>query len=98
VEISKKAQDMAEHGSYEAEVYQAYIDNVGEKYTEAENVEEAYQGEYSSDEDFAQQLAEDIGAIQADMQWPYTCIDWEHAANELMYDYFESNGYYFRNS
>ena len=26
-----------------------------------------------------------------------TCIDWEFASRELMYDYFEVDGYYFRN-
>lgn len=59
--------------------------------------EEAYQGTYSSDEDFAQELAEQLGEIKKDVSWPYTCIDWEHAAKELMYDYAEENGHYFRN-
>jgi hypothetical protein len=61
------------------------------------NIEEAYAGQYDSDEEFAEQLAEDLGYINNDVSWPYTCIDWEQAARELMYDYFESNGYYFRN-
>lgn len=43
---------------------------------------------------YAQELAEDIGAIKADATWPHTCIDWEHAARELRYDYssIEING------
>ena len=36
---------------------------------------------------YAQELAEDIGAVKSDAQWPHTCIDWEHAARELQYDY-----------
>lgn len=36
---------------------------------------------------YAQDLAEDIGAIKAEAQWPYTCIDWEQAARELRMDY-----------
>jgi hypothetical protein len=36
---------------------------------------------------YAQELAEDIGAVKADAQWPHTCIDWEQAARELRYDY-----------
>ena len=36
---------------------------------------------------YAQELAEDIGAVKSDAQWPHTCIDWEHAARELKYDY-----------
>jgi len=36
---------------------------------------------------YAQDLAEDIGAIDRDAKWPHNCIDWEHAARELQYDY-----------
>ena len=36
---------------------------------------------------YAEELADDIGAIPKDAQWPMTCIDWEHAARELQYDY-----------
>jgi hypothetical protein len=38
-------------------------------------------------EDYARQLAEDIGAIPDDAGWPCTCIDWEQAARELAMDY-----------
>ena len=38
-------------------------------------------------EDYARQLAEDIGAIPDDLAWPCTCIDWEQAAKELEQDY-----------
>ena len=38
-------------------------------------------------EDYAQELAEDIGAIRSDAAWPATCIDWKRAARELRYDY-----------
>jgi antirestriction protein len=61
-----------------------------------EMVEELYQGEYDDDEDFAYSLAEDVGLLQEDVQWPYTCIDWGHAARDLMYDYGASGGHYFR--
>lgn len=37
--------------------------------------------------DYAQELAEDIGAIPADAKWPNNCIDWDQAARELQYDY-----------
>jgi hypothetical protein len=40
-------------------------------------------------EDYARQLAEDIGAIGKDTQWPATCIDWEQAAEQLKEDYME---------
>ena len=38
-------------------------------------------------EDYARQLAEDIGAIPEGLQWPVNCIDWGRAARELRYDY-----------
>lgn len=38
-------------------------------------------------EDYAQELAEDIGAIDKAAVWPNTCIDWEQAARELQQDY-----------
>lgn len=61
------------------------------------NMEEGYQGEYNSDEEFAQSMADELGLTNKELSWPYTCIDWEYAAKELMYDYFEVNGHYFRN-
>lgn len=39
-------------------------------------------------EEYAQQLAEDIGAINRDASWPNDCIDWEKAADALKMDYF----------
>lgn len=49
---------------------------------------------------YAQQLAEDIGAIQRDTSWPNNCIDWDAAADELKTDYttvdFDGETYYVR--
>ena len=38
-------------------------------------------------EEYARELAEDIGAIQSDQGWPNYCIDWTFAAEELQNDY-----------
>lgn len=38
-------------------------------------------------EDYAQQLAEDIGAIPRDLSWPLYSINWERAARDLQMDY-----------
>ena len=38
-------------------------------------------------ETYAQELADDIGAIDKDAKWPQTCIDWAWAARELQSDY-----------
>ncbi len=50
--------------------------------------------------EYAQQFAEDIGAISRETQWPLHCIDWEKAADELAMDYslvtFQGTDYYVR--
>lgn len=38
-------------------------------------------------EDYAKELAHDIGALSKDCAWPASCIDWEQAAYELQQDY-----------
>lgn len=94
--ISKQAEEMSKENSLIPEINQAYIDNVGAEYATAEQVAEAYSGQFPSDEDFAQDIAEQLGT-EIKTEWPLYCIDWEYAARELMIDYFESDGYYFQN-
>lgn len=64
----------------------------------AEAFGKAYQGRWDSREDFAEQLAEDIGWTFAEM-WPHNCIDWERAARDLFLigEYWEEDGHVFRN-
>lgn len=49
---------------------------------------------------YAQEFAEDIGAIDNNADWPNNCIDWEQAARELQMDYssieFDGVTYYAR--
>ena len=40
-------------------------------------------------EDYARELAEDIGAVSKDLSWPACHIDWEAAADALKMDYTE---------
>jgi len=51
-------------------------------------------------EDYAQELAEDIGAIDNNATWPNNCIDWERATRELQMDYtqvdFDGVAYWIR--
>lgn len=42
-------------------------------------------------EDYARQLAEDIGAVPDEYRWPTSCIDWTQAAHELSMDYTSVN-------
>lgn len=50
--------------------------------------------------DYAQQLADDIGAIDTDAGWPTSYIDWEAAATALQMDYssvvFDGRDYWYR--
>lgn len=92
-----------EDADNDLEVYEAYEDNMSTCPSSAsdiqeliENADEAYQGEYKDDEDFAREMADQLGSVDKNASWPMNCIDWEFAAKELMYDYFESNGHYFR--
>jgi len=97
-EEEKLAQMMEEYGIDEdqKEACEAYLSVMGSG-TDLRNFEESYSGEYDSDEDFAQEQAEQLGLINESATWPNNCIDWELAARELMYDYSEQDGYYFRN-
>lgn len=38
-------------------------------------------------EQYAEELADDIGAINSKAGWPLTCIDWKEAADQLKQDY-----------
>jgi len=77
------------------EVIDAYLSIMGgEEYID--DIEEAYQGEYKNDEDFVQELLESIGEIPKDFP-VYIHIDWESTARDVMMDYSEENGHYFRN-
>lgn len=51
-------------------------------------------------QEYAEQLAEDIGAIDRKASWPNNCIDWERATRELQMDYsavdFDGETYWIR--
>lgn len=79
----------------EREKIEAFISCFGGDIKQAlEKYEDAYAGQYDSDEDFAQDKAEQTG-VDLNQGWPFNCIDWEQAARELMFDYHSDNGYYF---
>jgi hypothetical protein len=40
--------------------------------------------------EYAQGLADDIGAIDRNATWPANCIDWDEAADLLRQDYFSA--------
>jgi len=68
-----------------------------ENYMELCDIEDSYIGYYDDDQDFAREMALEVnGFDEGGEDWPSNCIDWEAAADELMYDHFEEGGYYFR--
>lgn len=71
----------------------AYLEVMG--IDDLSDFEESYQGQFANDEEFAQDMHFQTG-IDND-EWPYTCIDWKEASSQLMQDYIEQDGYYFRN-
>jgi len=50
--------------------------------------------------DYAEELAEDIGAINREAVWPTNHIDWKAAVDELLIDYsevkYDGVAYYYR--
>lgn len=87
--------ELAQLDDEQREITEAFIDCFGGDLQQAlNNYKDAYVGQYNSDEDFAEEMAEQMG-YETPSGWPYNCIDWERAARDLMFDYSESNGYYF---
>ena len=80
---------------YDLEVFEAYLDCVGKMDFQSiyNGVINYYIGEYLDDETFAQyMLEEDIPESLPN----YIYIDWEATSRNLMFDYFKSDGHYFR--
>lgn len=80
--VAELATLLEEYGA----AFAAYYDNEGADYATAEGFEEAYAGEWSSLEDYAREQFDDCAPSQEAREladtWPFTCIDWEHAARE----------------
>lgn len=77
------------------EVISAYFDNCG--VSSLSDVEDSYYGEFNSDEDFAYQLLDDSGALMSVPEDLRHYFDYEKYSRDLMFDFFESDGHYFRN-
>jgi antirestriction protein len=91
--------ELAENSGFDIEIIEAFADlgnyDIEEMADFFDALEESYSGEFNSDADFAEDMAEQTG-VEISNTWPYNCIDWERAARDLMHDYYESNGHYFR--
>ena len=84
------------HTSLDREVVMAYFENCGQ--TDLDTIEEAYAGEWASDEDFATDLLEQCGDLDQMPENLRYYFDYSAFARDLMIsDYFENNSHYFRN-
>jgi antirestriction protein len=76
------------------EILEAYVDCMGVHAT-IDEARDAFVGQYDSDIDFTMELLESCGDIPKDLP-SYIHIDWEGTARDIMMDYSEHNGFYFR--
>jgi hypothetical protein len=81
----------SDNNSYEIEVFQAAY----ECDIPFEDIDEMYQGQWDDDETFVMRLLEDTGMIPSDLP-NFIYIDWERTAENVMDDYVENRGHYFR--
>ena len=80
----------------ERELLSAYIECTGDESATLDDAQDNFQGKHDNDEDFVQQLLEDCGSLPSDLP-SYIHIDWERTARDIMSDYTEYDGFYFRN-
>ena len=93
-EIYEIAEQINESG-HDSEVFEAVLDNFLDMDFQSayEYVNNFYYGWFNSDIDFVHWLYEDDIPFNLPS---FVCIDWESTARNIMYDYFESNGHYFK--
>ena len=66
-------------------------------FCDLDRISDAYNGQYDTGAEFAEQLVSDCGYIHGDL--PYWIeVDWEKTWDNLSYDYTEINGYIFSNN
>ena len=90
----KRIEELIKKYNYDEEAVNAYLELGNDD--DLRNFEEAYQGEWENDEKFVQNLIEETGELPKDLPF-YIHIDWEATARDIMMDYSEENGHYFRN-
>lgn len=94
------AADVLDQLYLDFENYAAYSEGAEQDIEDIEawhaEAEDAYQGEYGSVEEFAQDLVESTTDFTPGDSWLNAYIDWERVGTDLMQDYFEVDGRYFR--
>jgi hypothetical protein len=94
-------QYVEENGSYDLEAYEGYAENLTLDLLEVEDwmseADENYSGEFYNDEEFAESLLEETENLDSLPTIIRYNLDWSGIANDIMNDYFEVSGHYFRN-
>ena len=93
-------EEVAEAHKQDVEAFRAYCEASGIEPEEcAEHIEEfreAFVDQFGGDDDFAMYMADEMGLDIPDLVRDH--IDWDDVFHcELRHDYFEADGYYFRN-
>jgi antirestriction protein len=83
--VSELAQQLDEYG----EAWSAYTSNVGSEYANQSDFEDCYQGEYDSEESFAEGYADSCGMDTS------RYFNWEQFTYELFIDYTFIDGHVF---
>ena len=82
----------------DVEAVDAYLDNMGTYGgVDISDIEDAYYGEFDDFTDFAYHLMEETGDLDQIPESLQCYFDFEAYGRDLSFDFFESNGYFFRN-
>lgn len=95
-DVAQHVEMLAAHG----EEWAAYVRIVGEHYATGDGFEDAYQGTYSSEEAFAEELAEDTGMLSGVPESIRCYFDFKAFARDLFicdYNYDDETGAVFLN-
>jgi antirestriction protein len=80
------------------ETIDAYLDNMGTYGgVDIDAIQDSYYGQYDDFTDFAYHLMEETGDLEQIPESLRGYFDYEKFGHDLSYDFFESNGYFFRN-
>jgi antirestriction protein len=91
-EAARQLADIADDS--EREIVIAWLSNGME--FDLDNMRESYIGEYSSDQDMAEEYLESTGMLDDAPEFLARYFDYESFARDLMHDIFEVSGHYFR--
>jgi antirestriction protein len=82
----------------DAEIIDAYLDNMGSSGgVDIDAIQDSYYGQYDDFTDFAHHLMEETGDLDQIPEGLRFYFDFEAYGRDLSHDFFESNGYFFRN-